>query len=401
MANVKRPDTALPPSMEMHREAGVRVISLRKKFLFGAVMFVGLFLGLETVIRVGAYFLYNRSPYFLYYGFRDPAADDNPEGHNEAFRGYSKFQPHRLLHQYGMFARPTPIHTNSVGLRGPDFVREKPADAFRVICMGESSTFGFFDRDDFTYPALLERRFQQLGGNEGKRVEAINAGIPHANSDNILAMLKGELLSYRPDVLTVYAGFNDAVLTMDENWVQRTLRWMHAHLATYVALKRLSIAFGGPTLYSRWSGYLSDVDAASVQRQIDLHVSRYEHNIREMVLLGRQNGARFIFIKQPITMTFYHPDANWKSLSYGQRVAEARQALQARGVATGDQAVLLVHSALMAVLDRLSGELSVPIVDNIAIMDRHPEFYASYVHITEDGNQALADAIYDSVSNLR
>src|SRR5947207_2260759 len=106
-----------------------------------------LFVGLETFIRVGAYFLYNRSPYFLFYGFREAAADDNPEGHNVAFSGYAKFPPNRLLHQYGMFAEPTPIHINSHGLRGQEFDAAKSAEVFRIVCLGESSTFGFFDRD--------------------------------------------------------------------------------------------------------------------------------------------------------------------------------------------------------------------------------------------------------------
>jgi len=363
-----------------------------KKLVFAILTITLMFCLAELVIRAGAYFLYGRSPYFLFYGFQDPAADDQAEGHNVAFRGYSKFQPNRRLHQYGMFSKPTPIHINSVGLRGPDFLLPKPANTLRVICLGESSTFGFFDRDDFTYPALVAKI--AAGHVTGAvRVETINAGIPHANSDNILAMMKGELLSYQADVFTLYAGFNDAVLVMDENRMQSTMRWLHAHVASYVALKRLSTAVGGPLMHSRWSGYLTDVDEASANRQLTLHVARYERNVRNMVALGRAAGARFIFIRQPITMEYDDATSDWRRQTYDERTEAAAKALAEHHKVTARQVTLLVHAELMRTLDKLGRELNVPVVDNIAIVDQHPEYFASYVHITEDGNYALAEAI--------
>jgi len=367
-------------------------LSTRKKLVFAAVTSLFLFAALETTIRVGAYFLYGRSPYFLFYGFRDQSADDQAEGHNVAFRGYSKFQPNRTIHQYGMFTQPTPIRINAVGLRGRDFAMPKPPKVVRVICLGESSTFGFFDRDEFTYPALTAALAHSAGGRDDS-FETINAGIPHANSDNMLAMMKEELLEYQPDVFTLYAGFNDAVLMMDENTTQSILRWLHGHIATYVAVKRAVAAVGGPIMYSRWSGYLTDVDEASVNRQITLHVSRYERNVRQMVALAHQHGAKFVFIRQPITMDFDDPESNWRQYSYTERVTEAAHALVANHKLSGKQTTLLVHSELMKTLDRLARELHIPVVDNIAILDAHPEYFASYVHLTEDGNRALAAAL--------
>jgi lysophospholipase L1-like esterase len=368
--------------------------------MFGSFMFVVLFVGLESVIRIGAYFVYQRSPYFLYYGLRDLAAEDNPDGHSVSFKGYSKFQPNRLVHQYGMFAKPTPIQINSHGLRGPEFSAGKPLDVFRIVCMGESSTFGFFDRDDFTYPVLLGQLLAKDGTMPGKRIETVNAGIPHANSDNILAMLKGELLGYSPDVLTLYAGFNDSAFVMDETFLQATMRWLHAHLATYVAVKRVITAAGGPELHSRWTGYLSDMSAESVGRQVDLHVARYERNVREMVRLATEHGSRFIFIKQPVVFDFERPDSDWRTMTFDARVARARARVSSGQPVPGIEANLVVHAALMDTLERLSRQLKVPVVDNAAIMDRHPEYFASYVHITEAGNREIAEALRQAVKSL-
>lgn len=391
---------SVPTPPPASRPAAVR-LPLWKKFVFAGVMSLLLFLGLETAVRVGAYFAYNRSPYFLYYGFRTHAAEDNPDGHSVALDGYSKFPASRQLHQYGMFEKPTPIRINSLGLRGPDFTPAKPPDVYRIICMGESSTFGFFDRDEFTYPALLGQFFAERGGANGKRVEAINAGIPHANSDHILAMMKGELVGYQPDVVTVYAGFNDAVLMMDETWLQSTLRWLHGHVATYVALKRAITALGGPALHSRWAGYLSNVEPAAARRQVDLHVERYERNLRQMVELAGKNGTKIVFIRQPVTTEFYDKASDWRTRPYTERVSRVRSAFNGGRTLTNLEVQLLVHAALVDTMDRLAVELTVPVVDNIAIMDRHPEYYASYVHITEEGNRELAAALHQAIASLQ
>src|SRR5207249_2109073 len=95
----------------------------------------------------------------------------------------------------------------------------------------------------------------------------------------------------RPDVITIYAGYNDAAFLMDENTLERVLRWAHEHFAIYVALKRLVSALGGPEMHSRWSMYLSSASRDYVQRQIELHVARYERNVRTIVSLARQDGA--------------------------------------------------------------------------------------------------------------
>src|SRR5256885_1093006 len=85
-----------------------------------------------------------------------------------------------------------------------------------------------------------------------RMIDVVNAGIPHSTSANILAMLRAEILDYDPDVVTFYEVFNDAGVVMDENRIEATARWAHAHLATYVALKRVLETVGGPILHSRW-----------------------------------------------------------------------------------------------------------------------------------------------------
>jgi lysophospholipase L1-like esterase len=370
-------------------------ISWQKQVLFACLVCTVVLGSIEGGVRVGAYFLFGRSQYFLFYGLNSWSGDDHPEGHSAVRDGYFKFEAGRTLHQYGMFKQPTAIRINSVGLRGRDFSPSKPKGSFRVVCLGGSSTFGFYSRDDHTYPAVLEsllRAKLTVGPTE-----VINAGIPHANSDNMVAMLRSELLAYEPDVITVYEAYNDAVELIDTNSLQKLLRWMHAHVATYVAAKRLIAVAGGPELYSRWSRYHSS-NRDYVERQIELHVGRYEKNIREILALAERTNARVILVKQPVNVD---SPRTRKARSYGERVQLLWRGLENGDALLADEIVLVVHSALIRSLEKIARERNVAVVDNIVILDEHPGYFASYVHLTEDGNEALARALADEILRMR
>src|SRR5262249_54411447 len=123
-------------------EARVRAIPLRRKLAYVFTIWVTVFLISEIGARVGGYFLYGRTPFFLFYGIESFMADSDPEGHSAGFPGYFKFPPGRILRQYGLFRAPTPIRINAHGFRGAEFSTAKPASTIRIICLGESSTFG-------------------------------------------------------------------------------------------------------------------------------------------------------------------------------------------------------------------------------------------------------------------
>jgi len=266
----------------------------------------------------------------------------------------------------------------------------------RIISLGGSSTFGFYNRDPYTYPSILERLLVETLGNQ--TVEVINAGIPHANSDNLAAMLKEELLNYNPDVITIYSGYNDAGWVMDTSSLHTFLRWMHFHSATYVALKRLISATGGPELYSRYAKHRSNRDY--VRRQVELQVNRFDRNIREIISYAQRNRIGIIFIKQPINMSKNQNIDSVTKLTYNERVTFVQRRLEEDSFVSGNEVTLLIHYALINTLWKVANEKNIPVVDNISIVDQHSEYLASYVHLTEDGNRALAEALHDAIIPL-
>ncbi len=62
---------------------------------------------------------------------------------------------------------------NSLGLRGPETTLEPAPGVFRVLCLGDSTTFGFYVEEDETLPQQLQRELR-AGGAES--VEVVNGG---------------------------------------------------------------------------------------------------------------------------------------------------------------------------------------------------------------------------------
>ncbi len=375
----------------------IRQLSIQKKIAFSLFTVLILFLGAELVCRVGGCLVYGFSPYYLFYGWEKWMADQNPGGHSFMGKGYFKFHPNQVVNEYGMFAKPTPIRINNMGFRGQDFDATKDKNTFRIICLGGSSTFGFFDRDDFTYPALLQERFDEDGRTQ---VEVINTGVPHAKLDNLVGMLRGELLGYDPDLITLYTGFNDASYYLDANVMQRTARWVHGHFATYVALKNVLDAVGGPTLHSKWRGFGKSASHEAITTQVRLHREKFHSNIMEILSLADQAGVQVVFILQPVDLIDrrkHRHGTHDKVVPYWDEVASIRQKYDEAQPLAHSEVSLLVHSGFMEILRTLSAEKQLILVDNIAIVDANPSYFASYVHLTEEANASLADALYERI----
>lgn len=93
--------------------------------------------------------------------------------------------------------------TNELGFRSPPLY---PAGSrFRILAIGDSTTFGQHLADNETWPAQL----QQMLDPETKQVEVINAGVIGASSFQGLAFLRTQGLDLKPNLVIATFGFND------------------------------------------------------------------------------------------------------------------------------------------------------------------------------------------------
>ena len=116
-----------------------------------------------------------------------------------------KFRPNQTI-QSDFFVEGV-YQINSYGLRDVEFSREKPAGTFRVMCLGNSCTFGWRVKSDETYPKQLEKLLNT--DLDYKKYEVINAGVTGYSSFQGKRFLREQILKYKPDLITVCYGWND------------------------------------------------------------------------------------------------------------------------------------------------------------------------------------------------
>ena len=86
---------------------------------------------------------------------------------------------------------------------------EAPVDGGRrVLCVGDSHTYGTSVPPEGSYPAQLQAYLNRVDP-EG-RYTVINRGAPGMNSAQAAHLLPWLLHRYDPDVVVVWAGINDA-----------------------------------------------------------------------------------------------------------------------------------------------------------------------------------------------
>jgi hypothetical protein len=112
----------------------------------------------------------------------------------------------------GMIITPefrTKVSINSKGLRDADHAYAKPPGVHRLLCLGDSFTFGYGVDEAETFPRQLEKLLN-AGSSVAVRWEVINAGVPGTGTAHQLAYFNLEGHKYEPDfVLLCICGTND------------------------------------------------------------------------------------------------------------------------------------------------------------------------------------------------
>lgn len=87
-----------------------------------------------------------------------------------------------------------------------------------IAALGDSVTHGMFDRDTADHESVYHNRLRQMLNAYKPYVPVcvINAGIGGTTAKQALARLDRDVLSHRPDLVTVCFGLNDVNYPLDE-----------------------------------------------------------------------------------------------------------------------------------------------------------------------------------------
>lgn len=99
------------------------------------------------------------------------------------------------------------IRINARGLRDRDIPYERSLSMRRVLCLGDSFTWGMGVEAEETWPKVLERTLPEL--------ESLNAGVNAWTTSQDLLWLRREGLKYRPDAVVLGFFMNDFQENLD------------------------------------------------------------------------------------------------------------------------------------------------------------------------------------------
>lgn len=96
------------------------------------------------------------------------------------------------------------LKINKLGMRGNEVPLERAKGVYRILCVGDSNTFGLYSGEDATWPEVLRQELKK----DGIEVEILNSGCPGWSTADIARFLKEKALDkVKPDmVLHMFCG---------------------------------------------------------------------------------------------------------------------------------------------------------------------------------------------------
>jgi len=201
----------------------------------------------------------------------------------------------------------TVVSTNAQNLRAEHAIRAKTPGAIRIVCLGDSVTFGYrvppvwperpteYDPDWLPYPMLLEKNLR--AANPAREVEVITMAVPGYTSHQGLPWLRRDIDSLEPDLLIVSFGWNDVSFSevpdreaIKTNSYAVAVRWIISHSQAFAHTVKL-LRSGNQRQTPVQSGKRWPVPRVSEQE--------YLENMSEIVRLARERGAGVIVIAAP------------------------------------------------------------------------------------------------------
>lgn len=207
----------------------------------------------------------------------------------------------------GTFVRGEYEHGVTIGksgLRGGDSRPRRP-ETYRIVCLGDSFTWGLGVADDEAYPHRLEQRL--LGHFPGVDVQVLNAGVPGYGTADELRYFESRVDELDPDLVVVQFlaenDFNDnrqpALGRVDvrDGWLhsaepprpqpQRTIEWLKRHSVLVRAVSERAGYF---------AARLGLATATDGDRFSEADAARASHLLGRLAALARARGAEALFV---------------------------------------------------------------------------------------------------------
>lgn len=269
--------------------------------------------------------------------------------------------------------------TNSLGFRNEEFPTKFEDQYYKILAIGESTTFGWQVNNNNTYPAqLMQLATKKQVQIEGKNLYFVNAGIPSYTSSQARVyleeiLLKGQL---KPDMVLLNIMWNDIWYSSVKNWHPDILIYQKppAVLTWLLEYSRLAhlIIMGMPS-----EEKLTDIENPRA-------LQKYKENLQAMIALAQQYNIKLAFVEPPIDAD-HMPEQGLNEFQiryhkpfFIEQAKKYRSTMQT--VASDEKHPVLNHHLSL---------------DNL----HQKSLFLDLLHPTEEGNAIMARNIYTPLIN--
>jgi peptidoglycan/LPS O-acetylase OafA/YrhL/lysophospholipase L1-like esterase len=273
----------------------------------------------------------------------------------------------------------TTIRINNLGFRGPDLPRDK-GDAFRIVALGESQTFGPTLRDgEKPWPELLQDLFDQHASC-GRKIEVINAGTEAYTIENNLERMRRDILPLKPDLIVSTHGMNGFFPFGLRRVPEPNEPGVRPRASALIGRAVLTIERAAHDWRDRNSAQATTVALAPMS-DAELMKSRYADEYRKLIALARDNGADIALADA--TMSVNESSPREVKDFYGAVFKPIDDIIAANAA----------HNRMVRLIAREEGA---PLIDMAAGVDGiwDDDLYLDIIHFTEAGNERVADLMF-------
>jgi peptidoglycan/LPS O-acetylase OafA/YrhL/lysophospholipase L1-like esterase len=273
----------------------------------------------------------------------------------------------------------TTIHINNLGFRGPDMARDK-GDAFRVVPLGESQTFGPTLRDgEKPWPELLQDLFDQHASCS-RRLEVINGGTEAYTLDDNLERMRRDILPLKPDLIVSTHGMNGFYPFGLRRVPEPSEPGVRPRGSALIGRAVLTIERAAHDWRDRNSAQ-AGAAALAPMSDAELMRTRYAEEYRKLIALTREGGADIALADSTMAVNEQSP-------------REVKDFYGAVFKPIDD--IIAANEAHNRLVKLIAHEEGAPLIDMAAGVDGvwDADLYLDIVHFTEAGNERVANLMF-------
>jgi len=286
---------------------------------------------------------------------------------------------------------------NEAGYRGPAL----RSNAFRIVCLGSSETFGLYEKDGDEWPRVLERQLNaQSGGNQ---YEVVNAAFPGMSLPSILKRAQYTEDTLHPKLAVIYPSFTNYIEDMDDKSSAASAVATQEKTPPVNPTHRVSIDL-------RITGIIQNALKSHLPEKVqtwmrEYDIERADRNIQVMTSLPQSQVDKFQSDLDRLVHTIQQGHTNVILVTHATRfsnpltVEDRKYLIMWRRFypQMSESGLIDMESRMNAAMRTVGERDGIPLVDAAKLVEPGGQNFQEFSHFTDQGAQEVGTLVAQQV----